>query len=207
MVTQPGIHDDQGHTPLPPGQKPQNDPDFTPPKPHQYTGGTNVDEGHHTDPWTYYFRPPEVPSSKGGGKGTSVATPSMDLFAKNMQVLQSVTPVAEKFLQEVDIRPGSFYHANKMRLKINGANGDDGLKEWYIKVFRDLGVALLDLHDGIVELSTKYKSIEDLNSITSTDLQNIMTRVQGDFSKMLGDIPKPSGGGAPPPAPPGTGAP
>ncbi|MFJ6836860.1 hypothetical protein [Streptomyces sp. NPDC091209] len=162
--------------------------------PNHYTGGTGVDPGHSDAPWPVMFEPPPVPKGKSGGSGTSVDTPSMELFATNLNLLIDGTNFAITSLDDVQVEPGAFYDANKMRTTVNGPNADAGLKGQYLAVLRDLRSGLSDLHDGIITLATKYKSAEDRNSITSTDLQTVMASAPGDFTTMFGDVPKPGGG-------------
>ncbi|MET8413468.1 hypothetical protein ABZV34_36410 [Streptomyces sp. NPDC005195] len=172
------------------------DADMSNDPPDHYTGGTGVDQGKSDAPWQVTFRPPPVPKGKSGGSGTSVDTPSMELFATNLNLLIDGTNAAITSLNDVRVEPGAFYDANQIRKTVNGPNADAGLKGQYLAVLRDLRTGLSDLHDGIITLATKYKSAEDRNSITATDLQTVMAQAPGDFTTMFGDVPKPGGGGS-----------
>lgn len=167
---------------------PRNKPTPPPHVAQSYGGGTSLPAGQGTYDNPNPVTPPRVPSSPGsGGPGTSVDTPSMDTFADNIDLLIAPTNTASTTLGDVDVEPGAFYHANKMRTSVNGPNADDGLKEQYIKVLSDLGQGLGDLRDGVRQLSQKYKTIEDANTMTATDLQTAMDLSQGDFSTMMTD--------------------
>lgn len=167
---------------------------------HHYHGGTDIAPGTGYSPWRVVPPPPPVPTGTHNGEGTSVDTPSMELFAANMMLLHDYALFAHAQLADVNVQPGVFYDANKMRVTINGVNDDDGVKGWYVKVLYDLSLGLADLHDGILTISAKYTSIEDLNKLSTTELQQDLGLVPGDFNTMLGDIPKP-GNGAPGPGP------
>ncbi len=172
-----------------------------PPKPkhdlQQYDGGTTLPAGQGTYSNDTPFSPPGVPGGKGGGKGTTVDTPSMKLFADNMDKLIAPTQAAAKKLDTVSTAPGAFYHADQIRTKVNGLNADDGLKAQYGKVLADLVQGLGDLRDGVRELASRYATLEDANKMTATDLDKAMQSANGDFSVLLTD----SGG-----TPPATGA-
>lgn len=174
-----------------------------PVKPVAYGGGTKVPPGQGTVPPPDTTNWPPVPSGSGSGKGTSVHTPSMDLFAENINSLIAPVQAASTKLSPIGVQPGAFYHANKIRGSVNGPNQDDGLKEAYIKVLADLASGLADLREGVKTLSAKYKSTEDANNMTATDLKNAMDSSQSQFGKTITD----NGGSAPPPpAPPATGS-
>lgn len=153
----------------------------------QYNGGTSVPAGSgqytNSNPWSV----PAVPSGSGPGHGTSVDTASLDVFANNIDLLIAPTKTASTTLGTVSVAPGAFYHANQMRTTVNGPNGDAGLKEQYVKTLSDLGQGLADLRDGIRQLSAKYTTIEDANTMTATDFQTAMSSSQGDFTQMMTD--------------------
>ncbi|MBC3841046.1 hypothetical protein GXW82_14425 [Streptacidiphilus sp. 4-A2] len=112
---------------------------------------------------------------------------------------QLTTPVkqAQTALQAVSVQPGDFYHANEMRINVNGPNADDGLKEQFIKVLGDLSQGLSDLSAGMRTLSAKYTTTEDANSASATDLQNAFQSADGDFTSLVTDagaprVPRPA---------------
>jgi hypothetical protein len=153
----------------------------------QYGGGTSVPAGsgqyQDNNPWAS----PTVPASSGSGHGTSVDTASLDTFADNIDLLIAPTKTASTTLGTVSVAPGAFYHANEMRTTVNGPNADAGLKEQYIKTLSDLGQGLADLRDGVRQLSAKYTTVEDANTMTATDFQTAMSSSQGDFTQMMTD--------------------
>ncbi|MEW1773104.1 hypothetical protein [Streptomyces sp. NPDC086777] len=151
---------------------------------HHYHGGTDVLHvpGILTD--LHPFVPPPVPGGDGHN-GTSVSTPSLDLFASNIDLLiQPVRDVATK-LGDVSVAPGAFYHANVMRTTVNGPNADAGLKKSYGDALSALVRGLTDLRDGVRGLSHKYATIEDANGMRAQDLADAFTTTTADFNTMM----------------------
>ncbi|MGW5651284.1 hypothetical protein [Streptomyces humi] len=151
---------------------------------HHYHGGTDVLHVPGILSDLHPFVPPPVPGGDGHN-GTSVSTPSLDLFANNIDLLiQPVRDVATG-LSDVAVAPGAFYHANKMRTTVNGANADDGLKKSYGDALSALVRGLTDLRDGVRGLSRKYATTEDANSMTAQDLADAFTTTTADFNTMM----------------------
>ncbi|MFG2887807.1 hypothetical protein ACGFYV_36990 [Streptomyces sp. NPDC048297] len=133
----------------------------------------------------------------GGGKGsghTSIDTPSMELFAANMDKLIEPVQAALDGLSDVSVAPGGFYHANLIRTNINGLNADGGLKASFQHVLSDLVQGLSDTRDTMKSLSVKYINIEDANKMKAADLQQAMQSAQADFDALNKD----GGGGSSP---------
>ncbi|MGW2716918.1 hypothetical protein [Streptomyces sp. NPDC001492] len=129
--------------------------------------------------------PPKVPGGSAGGRKTSVDTPSMELFADNMEKLAGpVKEAYQKLMQLERVNPGAFYDAYALRQVTCGANGDSGLQDKYIKMLHDLSQGLADISTGIRQLSAKYKTTEEEAKMTAEDLNNAMQSAQGDFTKM-----------------------
>jgi hypothetical protein len=128
---------------------------------------------------------PAAPAVPGGK--TSVDTPSLDLFATNMNALIAPLKTAYTTLDNVNVQPGAFFHADTIRTQINGPNGTTGLKSQYQKVISDLVQGLSDVNDAVTQMKQKYKSTEDLNGASATDLQTDFQTVQSDFSTMMSD--------------------
>ena len=166
------------------GRGPHSQPTHTP---QQYSGGTSLPAGSGQFQDNNSWSAPPVPSGSGTGSGTSVDTASLDVFANNIDLLIAPTKTASTTLGTVSVAPGAFYHANQMRTTLNGPNADAGLKEQYIKTLSDLGQGLADLRDGVRQLSAKYSTIEDANTMTATDFQTAMSSSQGDFTQMMTD--------------------
>ncbi len=149
-----------------------------------YHGGTDVLHVPGILSDLHPFVPPPVPGGDGHN-GTSVSTPSLDLFASNIDLLiQPVRDVATG-LDDVAIAPGAFYHANVMRTSVNGPNADAGLKKSYGDALSALVRGLTDLRDGVKGLSHKYATTEDANGMTAQDLADAFTTTTADFNTVM----------------------
>jgi len=175
------------YAPPPPHHpKPAPPPD---PSTYQFQPSTTLPESQgHVEDGSGGFQPPHVPSG-GHGKGstTSIDTPSMELFAANMDLLVKPVQMVHAVLQGASIAPGAFYHGYVMRTKVTGANGDAGLKEQMLGVLDDLANGLADLGIGMRSLSKKYTSIEDANGMSSNDLYSAITDAQDEFNALIKD--------------------
>ncbi|MFQ3562234.1 hypothetical protein QZN11_36295 [Streptomyces gramineus] len=170
--------------PQPPttAKPPASPPTTTPSGP--WTGGTDVPHvrgGIHN---SHPFTPPPVPGGEGG-KGTSVDTPSMDRFAENIDRMIQPVKDAQARLAAVAVAPGAFYHANAMRVKINGPNADSGLKKSYTDALTALVKGLTDTRDGARKLSHDYGAGEDANKVTAKNLADAFAHAPGDFNSMM----------------------
>ncbi|WP_369192063.1 hypothetical protein [Streptomyces sp. R08] len=151
---------------------------------HHYDGGTDVLHVPGILSDLHPFVPPPVPGGDGHN-GTSVSTPSLDLFATNIDLLiQPVRDVATA-LSDVSVAPGAFYHANVMRTSVNGPNADAGLKKSYGDALTALVRGLTDLRDGVKGLSHKYATTEDANGMTAQDLADAFTTTTADFNTVM----------------------
>jgi hypothetical protein len=150
----------------------------------------------HWDPTTFHAPPtrsgatktdipvPPVPAASKSGK-TSVDTPSLDLFASNVDAIaEPVKQAYQKLMQLQAVHPGAFYDAYMLRSAASGANGDQGIQSTYLKVLKDLGQGLSDISSGVRTLSKKYTTVEEDNKMTADDLSNAMESAQSDFSSM-----------------------
>lgn len=153
----------------------------------QYQGHTTVSPAHNPPDEPGHISIPPVPSGDKSKQRTSVDTPSLQLFADNVRKLVAPVTSAAQALQEVGVKPGGFYHGNKIRTDVDGANEDGGLKESFLKALSDVTTGLTDLGDRMTELSSKYTTIEDANHMTATDLQNAMADSTADFNLMTKD--------------------
>jgi hypothetical protein len=147
----------------------------------RWHGDAHIQDGHGTFQNANPFDPPPVPKGAGGSGGTSVDTASMDLFVSNIEKLIAPVQKAAEVLAPVSVAPGTFYHANQIRGKVSGANGDSGLKSSYVKALDECIRGLIDLHNGVRQLSQQYKTIEDANGMKAKDLQDAMEPVRADF--------------------------
>jgi hypothetical protein len=166
--------------------RPQRPFDVTP-DPTPWDGDTHVPAGHGTATEPSPLTPPTVPKGSDGTGTTTVDTPSMDLFARNMDSLIKPVQDAANLLAGVAVAPGAFYHANEIRGKVSGPNGDHGIKENYTKVLNDLANGLADIRNGVQELIKSYSSIEEANGMKAKDLQGAMEAAGGDFGAMMTD--------------------
>ncbi|MCW2904628.1 MAG: hypothetical protein JWO67_6893 [Streptosporangiaceae bacterium] len=167
--------------------RPSDEGDAVTPDPTPWDGDTHVPAGHGTATEPSPLTPPTVPKGSGGTDTTTVDTPSMDLFARNMDSLIKPVQDAANLLADVAVAPGAFYHANEIRLKVSGPNGDRGIKENYTKVLNDLANGLADIRNGVQELIKTYSSIEEANGMKAQDLRAAMEASGGDFGAMMTD--------------------
>ncbi|MCS0606297.1 hypothetical protein NX794_34565 [Streptomyces sp. LP11] len=151
---------------------------------HHYHGGTDVSRDPSILTDAHPFVPPPVPGGDGHN-GTSVSTPSMDLFASNIGLMIQPVRDAATGLDDVSVAPGAFYHANVMRKTVNGPNADGGLKKSYDDALSALVRGLTDLRDGVQALSRKYSTTEDANNMTAQDLADAFTTTTADFNTMM----------------------
>jgi hypothetical protein len=128
--------------------------------------------------------PPDVPGPHGStGNGVHVNTPSLVVFANNVDTLNNAVNTAYERLSPIrPVAPGAFKQANDIRAKVN--NDDGGLKAAYLKVLDDLNNGLLELRDGIRALAAKYQSVEDVNSITADKLNKAIENANPLFGQL-----------------------
>jgi hypothetical protein len=157
-----------------------------PPKPKEWDPTTFHAPHTRSGPTQHDATPPPVPGGSGkAGRKTSVDTPSMELFADNMDKLaEPVKEAYQKLLHLQRVNPGAFYDGYALRQVTCGANGDGGLQAKYLKMLNDLGTGLGDISHGMRQLSQKYKTVEEESKMTAEDLNNAMQSAQSDFSKM-----------------------
>jgi hypothetical protein len=155
-----------------------------PPPPKEWDPTTFHAPPTRSGPKEHEPTPPPIPG--GSGKGmTTVDTPSMELFAANMDRLaEPVKQAYEKLIHLQRANPGAFYDAYMLRQAASGANGDQGMQNTYIKILRDLGQGLADISSGMRQLSTKYKTTEEEAKMSAEDLNKAMQSAQSDFTKM-----------------------
>ncbi|MQS16218.1 hypothetical protein F7Q99_29320 [Streptomyces kaniharaensis] len=173
-----------------------------------WDGDSNVGAGHGTFGDSSPVPVPAVPRNGATGPGAvAVSTPSLDLFAANIErLIQPVKDVATA-LEDVSVAPGAFYHANMMRNKVNGPNGDTGLKKAFTDSLASLVTGLTDLRDGVKALSAKYRTVEEANGMTARDFHDALSDAVGDFNAVATvaggagtDKPGPGAGNSPAPS-------
>jgi hypothetical protein len=133
-------------------------------------------------------KPPPIPGKGPYGNGPiSVHTPSLEVFAEN---IASMVPAVQKAMVDlggVSVEPGAFYHADQMRVSINGPNADAGLKGALLKVLNDLANALQNLHDEALAMSHKYKTFDEMNTVDATALRSAFSTASGSFDTAISD--------------------
>ena len=156
-----------------------------PPPPKQWDPTTFHAPPARSGPEKQDLTPPHVPGRSGGGRTTSVDTPSMKVFADNMDTLaEPVKQAYDKLMQLQRVNPGAFYDAYMLRQVSCGTNGDSGLQNTYLKILHDLGQGLADISSGMRQLSAKYKTTEEEAKMTADDLSKAMESAQSDFTKI-----------------------
>jgi hypothetical protein len=127
--------------------------------------------------------PPLVPKQGGGPGTTTVDVPTLDLYAKNIGLLIPTVEDALTKLKALEpLAPGAFYHAYQILTKVQGSGG---LVPSYTEVLTDLANGLTDIQNAVNQMATKYKSFDDLNKLTVTELQNDLTDAENEFNALM----------------------
>ena len=128
------------------------------------------------------FRAPEIESFKGeaaSASGVAVNTAALEWFA-NVVLGSVVGPkgILIEMAQDVaavDPRPGAFARAEALRLAIVGATAQDGGVKGDIKqMLVNMNTALLAVQDALLKMAAQYNDLEELNSLTTEELNAIM---------------------------------
>ncbi|MEU6264572.1 hypothetical protein [Saccharopolyspora shandongensis] len=123
---------------------------------------------------------PKVPGDGGdkkkGGDGViSVNTKALAVFADNVEALRVMIGKSKKKTDEVNVLPGGFNVAFKLRDKIMGTGDKDpGLKNNVRNYMDGLDIALANVRDEIRKLIVDYDSTEELNKLTTDKLSKVM---------------------------------
>ncbi|MEV6231371.1 hypothetical protein AB0L88_26310 [Saccharopolyspora shandongensis] len=122
---------------------------------------------------------PKVPGDDGekkGGKGViSVNTKALAVFADNVESLRVMISNAKKKTDQVNVLPGGFNLAFKLRDKIMGTGDKDpGLKTNVRNYMDGLDIALANVRDEVRKLIVDYDSTEELNKLTTDKLNKVM---------------------------------
>lgn len=155
------------------------------PQPDQWDQSTFHAPTGQSGPRSDNVTPPPVPAEKGKGGRTVVDTPSLDLFASNMdQLAGPVKDAYNKLLNLKAVAPGAFYDAYQLRSAVSGPDGTQGLQDTYLKILHDLGQGLGDISSGVRTMSKNYSTIEEENKMSADDVSTALESAQGDFSKL-----------------------
>ncbi|ALO99329.1 hypothetical protein SHL15_8379 [Streptomyces hygroscopicus subsp. limoneus] len=147
------------------------------------------------------FPPPAVPGGGGGGKPTSVDTPSMLLYASNLERVLPALDTAKQALESVLVAPGGLPAARKMRVKVNGTvtdvkDDDSALRGNYQSALTDIKEGATALIAAMRDMAKKYARLEDANKMAATDLQKYLQEATADFDQLSQHLGGGSGGGS-----------
>jgi hypothetical protein len=136
------------------------------------------------------FTPPGVNATFKGDpaatKGVAVNTAALEWFAN--EVLGKVTgngnillSTADQ-LSKIDPKPGAFARAEVLRQAVVGATAQDGGVKGDMKdMLVNMNTSLIAVQDALLKMAGQYKNLEELNSLTTDKL----TEVMGDSFKGL----------------------
>ncbi|WP_326782884.1 hypothetical protein [Streptomyces sp. NBC_00151] len=126
---------------------------------------------------------PPVLKPVGSGDDTqSVDLPALDHLAEAVGALETPLRNALDSLGNVDVRPGGFYHANQIRAKVTGQDGDAGLVQSYSMTLTNLIEGIVDIRDGLRRLREEYAKAERDASISAADVTQAMKEAEQDFN-------------------------
>jgi len=151
-----------------------------------WKGDPNIPAGQGTYHNPQSVATPPVPKGTAGSGTTQVDTPSMLLFAANIEQLLGPVKRAQLALKNVQVAPGAFYHANQLRSKVAG-EGNGGLKGSLLTVLDDLEDGLTELCRGVRLLGKQYDTTEEQNRITAQQLEEHMHGALSDFGALERD--------------------
>lgn len=114
--------------------------------------------------------PPTVPGKSGSGAGTTaVNTPSMTLFASNMDALIKPLDEARTQLGGINVRAGAFHQGFELADKLNVE-----VRSSFDVVLRKLIETVTDVRDGARKLAVDYETTEEAARADADDLNNAM---------------------------------
>ena len=131
------------------------------------------------------LNPPNVPGKKdGNGSGkTTVNTPSMKIFAENINTLLTPLNKSLELLQNLPpVAAGDFHTSKVMKKMITGDAGDGMLQSGFETVLKKCIKTVNDTHEAVQKLARDYENIDDLNKLTSQQLTRAMGDVPGDIT-------------------------
>jgi len=168
-------------------------PDDPPPPPdlvtwnhdHPWTWTPPADTGASNPSGSPAITPPDVPGGKGdGGSGkTTVNTPSMKIFAENINLLLDPLHESLKLLQALPPVAGGDFHTSKvMKTLITGDSGEGMLQGGFETVLKKCIKTVTDTHEAVTKLARDYENIDDLNKLTGQQLSRAMGDVGSDIN-------------------------
>ncbi|MFI8301797.1 hypothetical protein ACIGCZ_38575 [Streptomyces nigra] len=117
-----------------------------------------------------------------GDDTQSVDLPTLDRLAEVVGALETPLRAALDSLGNVDVRPGGFYHANQIRAKVTGQDGDAGLAQSYSMTLSNLIEGIVDIRDGLRRLREEYAKAEHDARMSAADVAQAMKEAEGDFN-------------------------
>jgi hypothetical protein len=126
---------------------------------------------------------PNVPGKKDGSSGTtSVDTPSMKVFADNINQLLAPLQKSLSLLQALPpVAAGDFHTSQVIKKMITGDAGDGMLQAGFETVLKKCIKTVTDTHEAVNKLALDYKNIDDLNKLTGQQLSRAMGDVGSDI--------------------------
>ncbi|NMH99700.1 hypothetical protein [Pseudonocardia acidicola] len=127
--------------------------------------------------------PPPVPGGHGsGGSGaTSVDTPSLKLFASNIDQLIQPLKDAKTTLAGMKVQAGGFAQAYDIHDHLVGPNG---LQSSYRTVLDRVIETLTDVKNGVNKMAADYETTEEANTMSADAVTKAMPDLAGDITSI-----------------------
>ncbi|MGV9935196.1 hypothetical protein [Streptomyces olivaceoviridis] len=155
--------------------------------------------GSFDDNGATWVQPP-VPGAGGPGKPTTVDTPSMLLYASNMESLLPHLDNALQRLEPVVAAAGGLPSGRTLRATVGSTQKStgkaSGLVSAYYSSLTDIKAGVTDLVAAVREMAKKYDRLEDLNQMSAAQLQKYMQDAKADFDSLDKHLPTGSTGGS-----------
>ncbi|GAA0389188.1 hypothetical protein GCM10009541_35310 [Micromonospora gifhornensis] len=122
-----------------------------------------------------------------GRGGIAVNTAAIAYFCNALDAplrQDGMLELAKAALSDIELRPGGFAVAEKMRQKIVGAGESPGLSGQTITVMDDVKDVLLTLQSDLRELIKRYDETEELNALSVNDLDGAMRRSNARINRL-----------------------
>jgi hypothetical protein len=137
----------------------------------------------HGDPTSTGPAAPAVPGGGGAGGGgtTSVDTPSLSLFSKNIGELIKPLQDAQTRLDGMTAVPGGFAQAFTLRRQLVG---EGGLQGSYRSVLGKVIETLTDVRNGVDKMAADYETTEEANTMKADAVAKAMPDLPGDLTSL-----------------------
>ncbi|WP_258342259.1 hypothetical protein [Saccharopolyspora gregorii] len=126
--------------------------------------------------------PPKVPKYDNEGKEGDevvVSTEALKTFAQNMLKLKAMITPAKDYVSDVEILPGAFANAYRLRDRVmgsSGENGSAGLKTAIYDFLHNTERGFDFLEEDLARVLKEYAEAEDLNKVAGSDFDAIMAK-------------------------------